>query len=330
MPPDSPELERSIAEESEQLDRSVEREPDELERLTELTVARLQAAGINIDRQRWASLVPEISYAELNADQEKLDQLEYRPDITVALVERTGRVKIDRTEFPRLGEFQQQHVFLHEPGHRLDWLLSSTGNETWRKTGEIIGQMDPNEISFYVHHLAEKYRGAPPEVLAKIIRQEAMPELIAQFVESGGSFKGFVEAMMRSGSGLQGEEAWEGRSEVDPIMARLERFENMTDEERTAFLADHPRFANRYQVFVNLGEALQDDQLIESITGAWEDDYDLDFYDELAMVSEMAPGPPQVQRAPIKKEMPPKKVGAFDIFWLFRKEDKEASAPAGR
>lgn len=300
---------------------SVEQGPDGLEQIQLKAIATLQEKGVSIDRDRWHKILPSVECGDLNSAESNDSTAEYRPNRIFLEVKRNGHVTVDLAEFNQLGEYQQQHWILHEAGHRLDWLISATGNEQWREIGDIIAKMDFNEVSFYIAHLANKYKDIEPEKLAAILRQEAMPELIAQYVESDGTFKSFVEARMRSGAGQKGEEAWAGRAEVDSVMAKLDRFESMIEEEKEAFFIEHPRFQNRHKVFVSMGEALNDKELIESITTEWGGDYSDGFYDESELVSEMTPELPQALNAPIKEEVPPKPpVDWFDLLWPFRKD----------
>ncbi len=163
--------------------------------------------------------------------------------------------------------------------------------------------MDPNDISPYLVHLAKKYQDLPPEELATIIRQEAMPELIAQFVESDGTFKGFVEQ-----SGLLTADLLDG-------------FETMDDQAKEAFFAVNPKLENRFHIFVSLRDALRDEGLMTKITSDTFDDYKEGFFDEGAVVAWMEEEPPELPVEKIKKNPPPKKPGWFDWFWLFRNDN---------
>ena len=283
---------------------SVEQETDELERLQEAVVAKFHERGINIDRERLRNLITELRYGDLNSVESNESTTTYRPDKIFAEIERNGRVTIDRIEFDKLDEPQKLHAILHEASHRLDWLISGTSNIDWREVGDIIPEMDPNDMSPYVVHLADKYKKYPPEELAKIVRQEAMPELIAQYVESDGTFKSFVEQ-----SGLETADL-------------LDEFEDKGDVAKEQFFADYPELQFRFHIFVNLRETLHDENLIVQHTDDWTEDYGGDFSDDLELVSWMAEKPPEIPAAQIKKNPPPKpKAGWFDLFWLFRKED---------
>lgn len=288
---------------------SVEHEANELERIQELVVAKFQELakfqehGINIDRDRLRHLITELRYGDLNSAGSNDSTAEYRPDNIYAEVERNGRVTLDRAEFGKQSEQQQLHTILHEASHRIDWLLSGTSNVDWQEVGDIIPEMDPNDMSPYVVHLVEKYKDLPPNELAKIARQEAMPEFIAQYVESDGTFKSFVEQ-----SGLETADLLDG-------------FEDMNEETKEIFFAEYPDLQFRFHVFVNLREVLHDENLITNTTSAWTEDYDDGFYDELEMVSWMAEVPPKMPVEQVKKNPPPKpKKGLFDFFWLFRKD----------
>ncbi|MCR4277666.1 MAG: hypothetical protein NUV80_04870 [Candidatus Berkelbacteria bacterium] len=293
---------------SELLERpdAVEQEPDELERIQEVVVAKFQERGINIDRNRLKVLIAELCYGNLNPEVEtetEEDELEYRPDRVFAKLGRNGVVTVDRVEFSKLNEEQKLHHILHEAGHRLDWLISGTDNESWHQASEIISEMAPNEISPYVVHLAEKYKHEPPEKLAKIIRQEAMPDFIAQYVRSDGTFKSFVEQ-----SGLETADL-------------LDNFESMDNQAKETFFIDNPKLENRFHVFVHLREALHNENLMTNITSGWGGDYEGDFPEELALVSWMSEKRPQMPVEQVKKNPPPKpQAGWFDFFWLFRKD----------
>lgn len=283
---------------------SVEQETAELERIQELVVAKFQERGINIDRDRLRHLITGLRYADLNSAGSNDNTAEYRPDIVFARVERNGRVTLDRVEFNKLNEEQKLHHILHEAGHRLDWLISSTDNESWHQASDIISEMAPNDISPYVVHLADKYGDEPPEKLATIIRQEAMPDFIAQYVRSDGTFKSFLEQ-----SGLE-------------VADLLDEFEDMDDEAKEIFFAENPDLQFRFHVFVDLRQVLHDENLVTNATSAWAEDYDEEFYDELEMVSWMAEKPPQMPVEQVKKSPPPKpQAGWFDFFWLFRREE---------
>ncbi|MDP3993254.1 MAG: hypothetical protein Q8Q05_03545 [bacterium] len=294
---------------------AVEQEADELDRIQEAVVAMFQERGINIDRDRLRNLITELRYGDLNpapaeketddpdTNTEVVDELEYRPDIVFAKIERNGIVTVDRVEFNKLKEEQKLHHILHEAGHRLDWLISGTNNESWHQASEIISEMAPNDISPYVVHLAKKYQHEPPEKLAKMIRQEAMPDFIAQYVRSDGTFKGFVEK-----SGLV-------------VGDLLDNFESLDDQAKETFFIDNPTLENRFHVFVHLREALHNENLMTNITSSWGEDYEDDFHEELAMVSWMTSKPPVMPAEQIKKSPPPKpQAGWFDFFWLFRKD----------
>lgn len=279
-----------------------EQESDELERIQEAVVAKFQERGINIDRERLANLITELRYGDLNSAESNDSTAEYRPDNIFAEVERGGRVTVDRVGWAKCDEQQKLHTVLHEAAHRLDWLIAGTNNVDWREVGNIIPEMDPNDMSPYLVHLAEKYKDAPPEELAKIIRQEAMAEFIAQYVESDGTFKGFVEQ-----SGLVTADLLDG-------------FEDTDDPAKEAFFAEYPDLQFRFHIFVNLREVLHDDNLMANNTAVWAEGYENDFYDDLELVSELPPIPPIAPKEPVKKPLPPKKPGVFDLFWLFRKD----------
>ncbi len=108
---------------------SVETEPNELEALQAEVIAKFSEQGINIDRQRLSNLITEIRYGNLNSAESNQSSAEYRPNKIFAEIERNGQVTVDRVEFDRLSERQKLHTILHEAGHRLDWLISSTKNQ---------------------------------------------------------------------------------------------------------------------------------------------------------------------------------------------------------
>ena len=283
---------------------SVEQESDELERIQDAAVARFQERGIKIDRDRLRNLITELRYGDLNSPGPNDSTVEYRPDNIYAEVERNGRVTVDRVEFSKQDEQQKLHTILHEASHRLDWLISPTSNIDWQEVSDIIPEMDPNDMSPYLVHLAEKFKDLQPEELAKIIRQEAMPEFIAQYVESDGTFKSFVEQ-----SGLETADLLDG-------------FENIEDTAIEQFFAEYPELQFRFHIFVNLRSVLHDENLVAEHTANWSGDYDDDFYDELELVSWMAEKPPQMPAEQVKKNPPPKpQPGLFDFFWLFRKDN---------
>src|SRR3989344_4087750 len=174
-------------------EKSVEHEPDELERIQDTVVAKFQEHGINIDRERLNNLITGLRYGDLNSTDPGLQLPDYQPDKIIAVVERNGRVTVDRVEWDQLKEPQKLHTILHEAGHRLDWLISGTSNIDWQEISDIIPEMDPNDMSPYLVHLVKKYKDGPQEKLADMIRQETMPEFIAQYFESDGTFKSFVE-----------------------------------------------------------------------------------------------------------------------------------------
>mgnify|MGYP001592354719 FL=1 len=265
-------------------ENSVEQESVELERIQDAVVAKFQERGIKIDRERLRNLITEMRYGDLNpkTPTKTEETLEYRPKRVFVQVERNGVVTVDRVEYSRLNERQKLHHILHEAAHRIDWLIAGTNNIDWQEIGDIIPEMDPNDMSPYLVHLVEKYKGDPPEKLAKMIRQEAMPDLIAQYVESDGTFKSFVEQ-----SGLETADLLDG-------------FEDMDDVAKETFFTEYPDLQFRFHIFVNLREVLHDENLVSSTTSTWAEDYDEPFHDELEMVSWMAEKPPQLPAEQIK------------------------------
>lgn len=281
----------------------VEQEADELDRIQEAVVAMFQERGINIDRDRLHHLITGLRYGDLNSADSNDSTAEYRPDRIFAEIERNGRMTVDRVEWGQLDELQKLHAILHEAAHRIDWLISGTSNIDWQEVADIIPEMDPNDMSPYLVHLVDKHKDKPPEELAKIVRQEAMPEFVAQYVESDGTFKSFVEQ-----SGLETADLLDG-------------FEDMDDEAKEIFFVDNPDLQFRFHIFVNLREVLRDEKLMNNTTSAWAGDYDEGFHDEIEMVSWMAKKPPEIPVDQIKKNPPPKlQAGWFDFFWLFRKD----------
>lgn len=290
---------------SAELEFSVEQEPDELDRIQELVVAKIQERGINIDRERLHNLITELRYGDLNSAGSNDSTAEYRPDHVFAEIERNGRMTIDRVEWGQLDEPQKLHAILHEAAHRIDWLISGTSNIDWREVGDIIPEMDPNDMSPYVVHLVDKHKDRPSEELAKIVRQEAMPEFIAQYVESDGTFKSFVEQ-----SGLETADLLDG-------------FEDMDDEAKEIFFAENPDLQFRFHIFFDLRQVLHDENLVTNTASTWAEDYEEEFHDEIEMVSWMAEKPLQMPVEQVKKNPPPKpQAGWFDFFWLFRRKDE--------
>lgn len=286
-------------------ENSVEQESDELERIQDAVVSLFLKCGINIDRERLGNLITKLRYGDLNPEIpiETEEKPEYRPERIFVQVERNGVTTVDRVEYSHLNERQKLHHILHEAAHRLDWLIVGTNNVDWQEIGDIIPEMDPNDMSPYLVHLVEKYKDDPPERLAKMIRQEAMPEFIAQYVESDGTFKSFVEQ-----SGLETADL-------------LDNFESMDDAAKEIFFTENPDLQFRFHIFVNLREVLHNENLIAQHTASWMEDYDEGFYDDLEMVSWMAEKPPEVPTDQVKKNPPPKpQAGWFDFFWLFRKD----------
>lgn len=289
--------------ESPELESSVEQEPDELERIQDAVVAKFQERGINIDRDRLRNLITEMRYGDLNPENatETKETLEYRPERVFVQVERNGVVTVDRVEYSRLNERQKLHHILHEAAHRIDWLIAGTNNIDWQEISNIIPEMDPNDMSPYLVHLVEKYKGDPPLKLAKMIRQEAMPDLIAQYVESDGTFKSFVEQ-----AGLETADLLDG-------------FEDMDDVAKETFFTEYPDLQFRFHIFVNLREVLRNENLVNNTTSAWTEDYEEPFHDEIEMVSWMAEKPPEIPKEQVKKKPPPKPQTGYDPFWLFRR-----------
>lgn len=290
--------------ESPELESSVEQEPDELERIQDAVVAKFQERGINIDRERLRNLITEMRFGDLSSKTptKTEETLEYRPERVFVQVERNGVVTVDRVEYSRLNERQKLHHILHEAAHRLDWLIVGTNNVDWQEIGDIIPEMDPNDMSPYLVHLVEKYKDDPPERLAKMVRQEAMADFIAQYVESDGKFKSFVEQ-----SGLETADL-------------LDDFEDMDDVAKEQFFTENPDLQFRFHIFVNLREVLHDENLVPHHTASWTEDYDEPFHDEPEMVSWMAEKSSEIPKQEVKKKPPLKPQKGYDPFWLFRRD----------
>lgn len=271
-------------------------------------LSHLETRGIRIEAAAWQKLLPEVRLTRnLRAE---IGNAEYLPNELLAYVTRDGRVLIDQEKFSLLTEREQCHLLYHEAAHRLDWQLSQRNLEEMAELSELVGQIPPEQHSAYVQHLAEKYRDHPN--IDNIIRAEAGAEMIAQYLESDGSFRGYLEAKIPRDPAT-GEPAYRSVEATEEFMSRLEGFDDWSEDEQLAFFEERPDLAVHFHAYFNLNSIFSQPELLNDITQDWGQDYEVDFFDEEVLVKPPLPLAP----AP-KNSLPAKPASGFDPFWIFR------------
>lgn len=300
--------------ESPELKDSAEQDFDGSKQIQREVLAHFEKVGVNIDNELWHQLIPSVRFEDLKG---RVNDLEYRPDRLFAMIEKTGEVVIDQNEFAKLGPLQKQHVLLHESSHRIHWLLSGENLEEIAELEELTNQLPPQQISPYIYHLDKKFRDSPD--YDRIIRQEAIAELMAQYLESDGSFRGFIEVKSWQGAGNLSEAPWAGIPEADQLMAKLKQFDSMNEDEQVEFIEENPQLSNHFHSYVNLRSIFSDDELLAEMGRVDLNDWNYELYEDDELVASLPPVPPVIPQTPVKKDLPPPQPDTFDLFWMFRK-----------
>ncbi len=290
----------------------IEQEQSELAKLETNILAHFEQKGVAINKEAWQAFLPSIKFQDLSGRQEKL---EYRLEKLFALVNSQGEVAIDQNEFNNLsGELPKRHIILHELGHRIDQAMTINQVPEMERIGQLISHLPPEQMSGYVNFLAGEFKDEPN--LAQIIRQEAMPELIAQFLESDGTFRGMIEAKMWSEPAFDSEQIDDGS--IQKLVSELENFEEMDDERRSVFFEENPHLVDHYDIYQNLQAVMTNQELMDQAMGSLDEGEDYEIYDDIALVENL---PARLQKLPEiiqNKKSDQKTANGPGFLWLFQ------------
>lgn len=301
------------AEAAEYFDR---RHPRVQEREKEI-LAHLKDREVPLNAKNWEALIPAIRISN-NLREEIGLTADLLPKRLFAYVHRDGTLSLDEEKFMNLSPEKQRHTFYHEAAHRLDFLLSGHHIEEMEELDELVESLPPEEISYYVHHMAERHADHPE--IKQIIRHEAGPELIAQYLESDGTFRGMLEAKYLLAP--EAASGWEGVESAETLMSELDGFDDLSEDEQIDFFEDHPNLVPHFRIYANLQSVFADQEMLDDITTEWTVDYDYDYYEEEELY-ELPPPPPPPQ-TPLR-QLPAKPANKFDFYsWLRGKEEGSA------
>lgn len=309
------------------------REPtvEELIKATEEGIlSHLKERRSLIDESFWRTLIPQITHADLkNSETAKAYNLTGENRI-YAHAHGNGEIEVDTEMFGSFNELQRQYTLTHEASHRLGFLLRTSGDERYASLFKRLGSLPSHEASRYVALLDQKIPDSEKNK-QKMLDKEKEAEILAQYLNSDGTFRGFMAAKT-----LQ----FEGNSTVEPYWARYKEsfelmeemggVEDMDDEARAQFFADNPQLEPHYQMFQELGSILNDAELMESLEELEYDDEDEEEWLEYPMMVENMPAQqPIVPKTRPTEALPSQAalqaqshqgVGEFlDLFWFCRR-----------
>jgi len=176
--------------------------------------------------------------------------------------DKVGRTPIAKIEgrrltvdhgYERFTPEQQAHVLAHEYGHALAWFFTrQPDNARYQGINELIKTLPSNEKSYYVSYLDREMEDDVDK--AAFLQNEAMAELLAQYLESDRTFAGMMTAKLlefpQGDQELPEEERaiYQQRAEeIGSVQEYLDIADN--EAEREAFLAHNPKLIAHYQVW---------------------------------------------------------------------------------
>lgn len=303
--------------------REREEQDQILRNLEENFLAKCVEQNLPITLKELRALLPSVDVADLD-DKKIKENAELKEAYgslkrIFAHVDRKGNVKFNQNEFFKLSETKQQHAYAHELGHRLDHLFESSGTEEYAEIQELITGMPADQISLHVFRTAERLSQKEDQTdVAEMIRSEAMAELMAQYLNSDGSFKGFLEYKLTNNI-ESGEEYWLDNEKSAAMMNEAGQFDDWNADEQLAYFDRHPEMIDHFHIYQNLRSMLNNHELMDSMFEDLEDFEEFDDFDDVYESSSLVQSAPAPTKQASQKQQPPaKEAGKFDFWSIFR------------
>ncbi|QQG49739.1 MAG: hypothetical protein HZB70_02990 [Candidatus Berkelbacteria bacterium] len=240
-----------------------------------------------------------------------------------------GRELICDERFNLLNPEQQMHIIAHDYSHGLTkFFLNSSSREKFLQVSQLTSMLPKEQVSYYVNYLEQNQ----PESKSKatFIHNEALAEVMAQYMESDRSFGGFIRAKLLEFPQGDREASESERAEfqkVANIIGSLEEYLDIADneQEREAFLTRHG-LGEHYELWREMDELFREANFseMESTIQETPDWDDYDFWEEEMLAqhfhteASLKPGQSPRTAFPTKDAEPDKPTGLGDLITFWR------------
>lgn len=248
----------------------------------------------------------------------------------VPLAHLRGRELVCDERYNLLTPEQQMHIITHEYGHGLTkFFLNSSSREKFLNISRLTQLLPLEQVSYYVNYLEANQPDTPDKPF--FIHNEALAELMSQYLESDGSFGGFIRAKLLEFpqadiGGISESERTEFQKVANTI-GSLEEYLDIAENEaeREAFLQLHG-LGEHYELWREMDGLFKEAHFSEMYSAVEEtpdwDDYDIweeemlaeHFHQEVSLKPET---PPRTAYG-AKPEQPNKPSGLADVITLWR------------
>ncbi|MEK7202015.1 MAG: hypothetical protein AAB669_00570 [Patescibacteria group bacterium] len=302
------------------IDRERAEQKHKIRLLEEALLKRCAEKRLPINQERLRMLLPSVGVADLDdkdfLENEKLKRAYGGLKRIFAHIDQLGNVNFNQNEFFKLTEVKQQNAYAHELGHRLDDFLKRLGTEEYSEIQELITGMPADQISLHVYRTTiELGKKADQTGVDEMIRSEAMAELMAQYFNSDGSFKGFLETKLATN--VDGKsQYWLDNEESAATMNEAGQFDDWDGDEQLAYFDHHPEMIDHFHIYQNLRSMLNNHELMDHLFSSNEDSEGDEIFESMSLAETM-PAPttlPDVN----KQELPAKEAGKYDFWSIFR------------